>query len=124
MATINEDTVKGTAKDYGGKIEAFAGNIVGDSKTEAQGKIDELKGKAQDVYGQATEAFGKAKDTVKDWADKAPEQVRQVRETASRYADEAQAKVKTTVQEQPIAVLAGGIALGFVFGWLLSGRRD
>ncbi len=124
MATINEDTIKGTAKEFGGKVESYAGSALGDAKTEAQGKIDELKGKAQDVYGQATEAFGKAKDTVKDWADKAPEQVRQARETATRYAGEAQERVKTTVQEQPIAVLAGGIALGFVFGWLLSGRRD
>ena len=38
-------------------------------------------------------------------------------------AEEGTAKVRTTVQEQPLAALGAGIALGFVVGWLLSGRK-
>ena len=121
---INTDNVEGKLNEFGGKVEGAVGSAFGDTKTEAQGKVDELKGKAQDALGQAKDAYGKARETVQDWADKAPEQVRQAREKAAQYADEATAKVKATVQDQPVAVLAGGIALGFVFGWLLSGRRD
>ena len=121
---INSDNIEGKLNEYGGKAEGAIGGALGDTKTQAEGKIDELKGKAQDAFGQAKDAYGKARETVQDWADKAPEQVRQAREKAQHYADEASARVKTTVQEQPVAVLAGGIALGFVVGWLLSGRRD
>ena len=115
--TINKDTFEGTVNEYGGKAESAIGSAFGDSRMQAEGKIDELKGKAQDAYG-------KAKETVQDWADKAPEQVKMAREKAQQYADQATAKVKTTVQEQPVAVLAGGVALGFLVGWLLSGRKN
>ncbi len=121
---INADTVEGKLNEFGGKAEGAIGAALGDAKTEANGKFDELKGKAQDAFGQAKDVYGKAKDTVQDWADKAPEQVRMAKEKAQAYADDATQKVKTTVQEQPVAVLAGGIALGFVVGWLLSGRKN
>ncbi len=114
---INKDTIEGTLNEFGGKAEGFVGDVTGDTKTQVEGKIDELKGKVQDVYG-------KARDKVSEWADNAPESVQRARETASRYASEGAERAKTVVQEQPVAVLAGGIALGFLIGWLVSGRRD
>ena len=45
------------------------------------------------------------------------------REKPPKKAEEGTAKVRTTVQEQPLAALGAGIALGFVVGWLLSGRK-
>ncbi len=122
--SINKDTIEGSLNEFGGKVEGAIGGAFGDTKTQAQGKVDELKGKAQDAFGQAKDAYGKARETVQEWADKAPDQVREAREKARQYADQATEKVKTTVQEQPVAVLAGGIALGFVVGWLLSGRKN
>ena len=88
------------------------------------GKITELKGKAEEVYGKAKDGYAKASEKAKAWADQAPETAREARERAARLAEESTAKVRQTVQEQPIAVLAGGVALGFVVGWLLSGRRN
>ena len=114
---INKDTVEGTLNEFGGKAEGWVGDATGDTKMQAEGKIDELKGKVQDVYG-------KARDKVSEWADNAPESVQRARETASRYASEGAERAKAAVQEQPVAVLAGGIALGFLIGWLVSGRRD
>lgn len=116
MATINNDTVEGTLNEFGGKAEGFVGDVTGDSKLQADGKIDELKGKVQDAYG-------KAREKVTEWADHAPESVQRARETAARYAQQGSEKAKAAVQEQPVAVLAGGIALGFLIGWLVSGRR-
>lgn len=122
--TINKDTIEGGFNEFAGKAEALAGDTFGDSKTQADGKVTELKGKAEQVLGKAKDAYGKATETVKDWADKAPETAREARERAARIAEESSAKVRQTVQEQPVAVLAGGIALGFVVGWLLSGRKN
>jgi len=114
---INKDTVEGTLNEFGGKVEGAFGDATGDIKTQMSGKIDELKGKAQDAYG-------KARDKVEEWADNAPESVQRAREAASRYAEQGAEKAKAVVQDQPVAVLAGGIALGFLLGWLVSGRRD
>ena len=113
----NKDTIEGSLNEFGGKVEGAFGDVTGDTKTQASGKIDELKGKAQDVYG-------KAREKVTEWADNAPESVQRARETAGRYADQGLDRAKAAVQDQPVAVLAGGIALGFVLGWLVSGRRD
>ncbi len=124
MAAINEDTIKGTFNELGGKAEGALGEAFGDTKTQVDGKITELKGKAQDAFGKAKDVYGKASDTVKEWADKAPETAREAREKAQRLAEQSAEKVRTTVQEQPVAVLAGGIALGFVIGWLMSGRKN
>jgi len=114
---INSDTVEGTLDEYGGKAKAKLGETFGDTKTEASGRLDEVKGKVQDAYG-------KARDAVKDWADDAPEYVQRARDTGRRYAEQGSERVKEVVQEQPVAVLAGGIALGFLVGWLVSGRRN
>ena len=114
---INSDTVEGTLSEFGGKAKGAFGDMTGDTKMQAEGKIDELKGKAQDAYG-------KARDTVRDWADEAPEYVQRAKETGRRYVEQGNEKARELVQEQPVAVLAGGIALGFLVGWLVSGRRD
>ena len=82
----------------------------------AASKIEKLKG---DLKDQADKAIGKAKEL----ADAAPEKAREVKERAQKVAEEGTAKVRTTVQEQPLAALGAGIALGFVVGWLLSGRK-
>ncbi|MCM0033552.1 DUF883 family protein [Sandarakinorhabdus limnophila] len=97
----------------------------------AASKIEKLKG---DLKDQADKAIGKAKETAsaaydkaaakaRELADAAPEKAREVKERAQKVAEEGTAKVRTTVQEQPLAALGAGIALGFVVGWLLSGRK-
>jgi uncharacterized protein YjbJ (UPF0337 family) len=121
---INKETISGNFDQAVGKVEGMAGDVFGDTQTQASGKVRELKGKAEEVYGKAKDAYGKASERAKEWAEKAPETAREARERAQRIAEEGQAKVKNAVQEQPVAVLAGGIALGFVVGWLLSGRRN
>lgn len=97
----------------------------------AAGKLDKIKA---DLKDQADKAIGKAKDAAtaaydkaaakaKELADAAPEKAREVKERAQKVAEDGTAKVRQTVQEQPLAALGAGIALGFVVGWLLSGRR-
>lgn len=122
--TINKDTFEGSFDQAVGTVQGAAGDVLGDHKMQAEGKFNELKGKAEQAYGKAKDVYGKASETVKELYEKAPETAREARERAARIAGESTAKVRQTVQEQPVAVLAGGIALGFVVGWLLSGRKS
>lgn len=121
---INGDNIEGTFNEMSGKVEGAVGKAFDDSKMQGEGKVTELKGKAQQVVGDAKAMYEKASETVREYADKAPEQVREAREKAAQLAEDATAKARAAVQEQPVAVLAGGIALGFVVGWLLSGRKN
>lgn len=104
---------------------------VTESIEAAASRMEKLKGELKD---QADKAIGKAKETAtaaydkaaakaKELADIAPEKAREVKERAQKVAEEGTAKVRATVQEQPLAALGAGIALGFVVGWLLSGRK-
>ena len=124
---INDDTIDGTLNEFGGKAKSAFGDMTGDSKMHAEGAFDETKGKAQEAFGEAKakvqDAYGKAKDAVNEWADNAPEYVQKARETGRQYAEKGSQVVRDTVQEQPIATLVGGIAVGVLIGWLVSGRR-
>jgi ElaB/YqjD/DUF883 family membrane-anchored ribosome-binding protein len=102
-----------------------------DAAEAATGKLDKVKA---DIKAQADKAIGKAKEAAttaydkasakaKELADAAPDKAREVKERAQKVAEEGTAKVRQTVQEQPLAALGAGIALGFVVGWLLSGRN-
>jgi ElaB/YqjD/DUF883 family membrane-anchored ribosome-binding protein len=104
---------------------------VTDAADAAASKLEKLKGDLKDQAAKATAkakdaataAYDKAAAKARELADAAPEKAREVRERAQKVAEEGTAKVRTTVQEQPLAALGAGIALGFVVGWLLSGRK-
>src|ERR1700685_455568 len=88
---MDENRVSGTAKNIGGKIEEGAGALVGDAKTQIQGKLDQASGAAQDLYGQAADA---------------------ARETATGFDK----WLRTTIETQPYT--ASAVALGI--GWFLG----
>lgn len=56
---INKDQIKGKANQVKGKIKEAAGDLVGNEKLEAEGKIQKNLGKTQAKYGDI-------KDDVKD----------------------------------------------------------
>jgi uncharacterized protein YjbJ (UPF0337 family) len=53
---LDENRVKGTARNLGGKAEEAWGNVTGDARTQAEGAINQAAGAAQDVYGQTVDA--------------------------------------------------------------------
>jgi uncharacterized protein YjbJ (UPF0337 family) len=59
----DEDRVEGSAKNMGGKLKEGFGKLTGDTKTEAEGKSDQVEGKIQNTVGGI-------KDAVKDAFDK------------------------------------------------------
>lgn len=56
---MNEDQVKGVAKDIAGKVQETAGQLVGSNKQQAKGVAKQVEGKAQ-------KAAGDVKDVVKN----------------------------------------------------------
>ena len=59
---VDKDRVEGSAKNIGGKIKEGFGKLTGDSKTEAEGKMDQAEGKIQNTVGGI-------KDSVRDALD-------------------------------------------------------
>jgi uncharacterized protein YjbJ (UPF0337 family) len=59
MDMVDDNRVEGSAKNIGGKIKEGFGKLTGDSKTQAEGKADQVEGKVQNTVGGI-------KDAVKD----------------------------------------------------------
>ena len=52
-ATMNKDQVKGGLKQATGKAKVVAGRITGNTKTKAEGYLQQMTGKIQKIYGDA-----------------------------------------------------------------------
>ena len=50
---MDKDRIAGSAQDFAGKVEGTVGDIAGDAKTQAAGRVREATGTAQNLYGQA-----------------------------------------------------------------------
>jgi uncharacterized protein YjbJ (UPF0337 family) len=46
---VDKDRSEGAAKNIGGKIKEGTGKLTGDTKTEAEGKNDQVEGKVQNT---------------------------------------------------------------------------
>jgi len=46
------DRVEGVAREFGGRIQEAAGDVTGDSKTQAQGRYNQAAGQAQQAAAQ------------------------------------------------------------------------
>ena len=99
---MDENRVAGTARNMGGKAQETLGRTFGDTKTEAEGLVNQVKGAAQDLYGQA-------RDSAADIAESA-------RDTVTGSASSFEGALRGLIERQPYT--AACIALGL--GWLLG----
>ncbi len=60
---MNENQIKGTAKDIAGKVQVTVGDVVGSNKQQAMGLAKQVKGKAQKTAGDVQDA---AEDVAED----------------------------------------------------------
>ena len=57
---MNKDQVKGSAKDFAGKVQEGAGKLIGSKNQQVKGLSKQVAGKTERKYGDAKEAI---KDT-------------------------------------------------------------
>jgi uncharacterized protein YjbJ (UPF0337 family) len=103
---MDENRVTGTAKEIGGKAQQTAGNVIGDSATQAKGLANQAQGAAQDFYG-------KARDSASDFVGTASQRAADLRRSY-------EGTLRETIEAQPIAAVL--VALGI--GWLIGRLRQ
>ena len=110
---MDKDRIAGSAKDFAGKVEGSVGDIAGDAKTQAEGRVREATGTAQNLYGQAKDTVREATDAAAGYANDAYEN------SGDTFRDSAQAIAKK-VQDNPLGsmLIAGGI--GFALALLMT----
>jgi uncharacterized protein YjbJ (UPF0337 family) len=110
---MDKDRFAGSAKDFAGRVEGTIGDIAGDAKTQAAGRVRETTGTAQNLYGQAKDAAREATDATVSYAKDAYEN------SGDTFRDGSQAITKK-IQENPLGsmLIAGGI--GFALALLIT----
>jgi uncharacterized protein YjbJ (UPF0337 family) len=74
---MDEDRITGAAQNLGGKAKDAAGGALGDSKLQAEGKVDQASGTVRN-------ALGGAKDAAGDLADDAQGEISRLRGEVER----------------------------------------
>jgi uncharacterized protein YjbJ (UPF0337 family) len=60
---VDENEIKGAAREFGGRMQDALGGLAGDTKTQAEGKWNQAAGQAQRSFGNALDDVI---DSVKD----------------------------------------------------------
>ena len=115
---MDNDRMSGSAKDFAGKVEGAIGDIAGDAKTQAAGRVREAAGTAQNLYGQAKDTAREATDAAVGYAKDAYEN------GGDTFRDGSQAIAKK-VQENPLGamLIAGGIGFALALWMARPPRR-
>jgi uncharacterized protein YjbJ (UPF0337 family) len=67
---MDEDRIKGTAREWGGRAKEAMGSMAGDAKTQVEGRMNRMAGQAQNAYGRASDQMrdgaGQLSDAIRD----------------------------------------------------------
>jgi uncharacterized protein YjbJ (UPF0337 family) len=110
---MDKDRIAGSAKDFAGKLEGAVGDIAGDAKTEAAGRVREATGTAQNLYGQAKDAARDATDAAVGYAKDAYDN------SGDTFRDGSQAIAKK-VRDNPLGSMLIAGAIGFALALLMT----
>ena len=110
---MDTDRLTGSAKDFAGKLEGAAGDVLNDPKTQAAGRAREAAGTVQNLYGQA-------KDAARDATDAAVNYSRDAYASGGENLRDTSQAVAKRVQDNPLGslLIAGGI--GFALSLLMT----
>jgi uncharacterized protein YjbJ (UPF0337 family) len=62
---MNQDRVKGKAKDIAGRVERQVGEWTGDTEAQVKGAAKQAEGKVQHAWGKAKDAVKKSNESAK-----------------------------------------------------------
>ncbi len=91
---MDEDRIKGSASDIGGKVKDAAGGLLGDNKLQAESKADQVSGQLQNAYGSAKDAVSEGAETLGT-------------------------QVDSLLKERPMVALLGAVGIGYVLARLM-----
>ena len=97
---MDENRIRGTARNVGGKVQEAAGKLTGDTKLQARGAVNQAAGDVEELYGQAKEAAADVAETVQQGAKAADDLFRRI------------------IEERPYTTALAALALGWVIGWV------
>ena len=66
---MDQDRIEGAATNLGGKAKDAIGGLVGDNKTQAEGKADQVSGQIQNAYGSAKDAVSEQNGSLGEQID-------------------------------------------------------
>ncbi len=104
---MDEKRFEGAARKVGGKVEGAVGDLTGDTKMQASGRIDDVTGSAQRGYGQAKDAVRGMAGQVSDQASDYGSQMLDQLEEAGDYLAEQ-------VDQRPITAILVAAGVGFL----------
>jgi uncharacterized protein YjbJ (UPF0337 family) len=110
---MDKDRIAGSAKDFAGKMEGAVGDIAGDSKTQASGRVREASGTVQNLYGQAKDAARDAGQAAASYAKDAYDN------SGDTFRDSSEA-VARKVQDNPLGSLLVAGTIGFALALLMT----
>jgi uncharacterized protein YjbJ (UPF0337 family) len=115
---MDNDRIAGSVKDHAGKVERTVGDIAGDARTQAAGRVRETTGTVQNLYGQAKDAARDATDAAVGYAKDAYEN------SGDTFRDGSRAIAKRA-RDNPLGLLliAGGIGFALALLMMRSSRR-
>ena len=117
-----EDLVMVAVNDARAKASELAEKTAENARATAEA----AKARIQDGYGRARAATSDLAAKAGEQADAAREAAGQAYEKGKAQAKRANSKLKTAAEKQPLALVAGAVAIGALLGSLLpkSVRRD
>ena len=95
---MDQNRIEGAATNMSGKLKDAAGGLMGDSKTQAEGKMDQASGQLQNAYGQA-------KDSARD------------------VADTLGSQIDSFLKDKPAMALLSAVGVGYLLARLMTHRR-
>lgn len=134
---MDEDRITGAAQKITGSTKEAAGNVLGDTKLQVEGKADRLEGAARN-------ALGNTEDTVRDLGESVEDEIARLRgqierlmqervtpalagaaEAAENYARQAKdvvteqsERLSVVVKDRPLLAVGVVAAVGYVIGRL------
>ena len=139
---MDEDRLKGSAQNLGGKAKDAVGGALGDTKLQSEGKADQASGTVRN-------AVGGAKDAVRDFSEDAQGEITRLRgeverlmrdrvspalsgaaDTAGDYAQRAKdvavrqsEQAVEVIKENPLVTVGLVAAVAFLLGRLTADSR-
>jgi uncharacterized protein YjbJ (UPF0337 family) len=88
---MDENRLEGIARNVGGKAQEGFGRVTGDTKSKAEGVMNQAAGTAQNLYGQAADVVRQNASPVEAW-------------------------LREKIETQPYTTVIAALGIGWVLG--------